>query len=359
MRILIAILLVALTTLSFSWNNSKKSFSLQGTSTKFPKEIIELTGNLVYVPNGSFISGFDNGDSVWVLERVVTVASFFMADGEVTNAQYKKFYRSMIDLVGKDSAQKLLPDTNSFKKDILYGDCEVMIKNYFNHEAYNDYPVIGVNWYQAYAYTQWLTLKLDELYKLHPDWIDKYGIGGFRLPSEMEWEYAAKGVTSTENRYTMYAWGNLLASDNKKGNWLGNFGQIKDQSGILIKSHIDDGNFYSNKKDSYKPNAFGLYNLSGNVNEWVADTYRVITKDAIFMNRYDTTIQNGKRNFIKCNDSDFKSNVNHKVIKGGGYLDGPAWCIPGNRRAMAPDSSRCDVGFRVCSIYVSNFEHKK
>lgn len=350
--ILLGILLVC----SFS---IKHKFNRPGHSGKnlnnLPNEITELTGDLVYIPSGTFMSEFNLNDTKMRPDRQISVQAFYMSKTEVTNLQYRAFYQDMIKLVGIDSAKYYLPDTTTFEKDLPNGFTESMVKNYYSHPAYDNYPVIGVTWFQASGYVKWLNYKVDELHKTHPEWREKYGLNFFRIPTEMEWEYAALG----DSKRTLYSWGNDFVTAKKdKVIWNGNFGNIKDENGVLIKSYMDDNAFFIAKSDEYSPNGYGLYNMSGNVNEWLDDTYIDNSTEAYQSNfykyAYDTTVENGREKFIQYRDSHFIPGVSEKLIKGGSYLDSPAWCIIGNRRSMKPDSARCDVGFRVCNTHYYN-----
>jgi formylglycine-generating enzyme required for sulfatase activity len=355
--LLFAILLFGI--YSFVGLANKKSPKLKIKSyTNLPKEIISITGDLMYVPSGTFVSDFKLNDSTFHPERQVSVQAFYMSRTEVTNLQYRTFYNEMVKLVGLDSASYFLPDTSSFVKDLPYAFSEPMEKNYYSHPAYDNYPVIGVSWFQASGYVKWLNYEVDKLIKSNPEWREKYGLNFFRIPTEMEWEYAAKG----DSKRNQYSWGSeFMTAKKDKVIWKGNFGNIKDENGVLIKSHMDDNAFFMAKADSYSPNGFGLYNMSGNVNEWLDDTYSDNStaeyQSNFYKYAYDTTVKNGREKFLQYRDSHFIPGVSEKVIKGGSYLDSPAWCIIGNRRSMAPDSARCDVGFRVVNTYFYNKEH--
>lgn len=346
---------------SFVHGNGKRTPKGKGVVknyTHLPKEIISLTGDLMYVPSGTFVSDFRMNDSTYHPDRQVSVQAFYMSRTEVTNLQYRTFYKDMVKLVGLDSAKYYLPDTMAFIHDLPNADTKSYKDHYYSHPAYDQYPVVGVNWYQANGYVKWLNYKLNELDKIHPEWREKYAMNNFRIPTEMEWEYAAKG----DKVRTQYSWGSdLMTARKDQVKWNGNFGNIIDENGVLIKSYLDDNAFFMAKADDYSPNGYGLYNMSGNVNEWLDDTYMDNSTEAYQSNfykyAYDTTVQNGKEKFLRYKDSHFVSGKSEKVIKGGSFLDSPAYCIIGNRRAMAPDSSRCDVGFRVCNTIYYNKEY--
>jgi len=244
----------------------------------------------------------------------------------------------------KNIYTSLLPDTLVWRNSL--GNTELLSESYLRHPAYSDYPVVGVSWIQAVQYCKWRTsavnlkklidkgvlsnvlendtirnffdtdLYLENPYKLFdgdstvykrglPDYkarkkgaprpakgsftgrqvTSQDGILSqkFRLPTEVEWEYAAK-ATSGNREYNnirgrkKYAWDGKFTRDKSKrykGDQLANFKQRKGSySGLAGWS--EDGSDIPIKVKSYPPNAFGLYDMSGNVAEWVADVYRPI-----------------------------------------------------------------------------------
>lgn len=350
--VLFSICIGTLLVCSFSVTHYYKPIKSNKVALKLPAEITAITGEMCYVPSGTFISELFIGDSSYYPSRQVSVQAFYMSQTEVTNNQYRAFYNDMVKLAGKDSASFYLPDTNVFSRDLPKGFVESMKENYYSHPAYGNYPVIGVNWLQASGFVLWVNYKIEKVYEKHPEWKEKYALNHFRIPTEMEWEYAAKG----DAKRSMYSWGNnLMKADKGKVGWNGNFGNIKDESGIEIKSHLDDNAFFMALANSYEPNVFGLYNMSGNVNEWVQDTYVDRKKEEYDINPFrrgnDSTLKSNEFKFKRYQDVYFREGKDSKVIKGGSYLDSPAWCLVGNRRSMAPDSSRCDVGFRICTTF--------
>jgi sulfatase modifying factor 1 len=277
--------------------------------------------------------------------KKIHVRSFFMDEAEVTNSEYFLYVQYMKDVFPpteekyKHIYNSVLPDTLVWRKSL--GNTDILTENYFRHPAYADYPVVGVTWLQANEYCKWRTnavnLKklideghiknifesdstrnffdtdrfLNDADKLFEGDTTIYKRGvrtrnsrnsgknsfqgrkirqadgilqqKFRLPTEAEWEFAAKAII--ENReYNIfrgrkkYAWdGKYTRSKEKKykGDQLANFKQGKgDYSGLPGWS--SDGSDIPIRIKSYAPNAFGLYDMSGNVAEWVADVYRPI-----------------------------------------------------------------------------------
>ena len=246
--------------------------------------------------------------------------------------KYKNIYSSTV------------PDTLVWRSSL--GNTELLSENYLRHPAYSDYPVVGVSWLQAVQYCKWRTsavnlknlidngvlsnvlgndtirnffdtdLYLENPYRLFDGDSTVYKRGlpdnkirkkgqprppkgtftgrqvtlqdgilsqKFRLPTEVEWEYAAKASVGNREYNNIrgrkkYAWNEKYTRDNSKrfkGDQLANFKQRKgNYSGLAGWS--EDGSDIPIRIKSYPPNAYGLYDMSGNVAEWVADVYRPI-----------------------------------------------------------------------------------
>ena len=127
-------------------------------------------------------------------------------------------------------------------RDFSYSYNEPMTKRYFSHPATGNYPVVGVNWNQATAFCEWRTHLLNAFLESKK----RSQESDFRLPTEAEWEYAARGGRSQ----SMFPWGNYYLR-NKKGCLLANF---KPGRG----NYPEDGGFYTVRADGYWPNDFGL-----------------------------------------------------------------------------------------------------
>ena len=231
-----------------------------------------------------------------------------------------------------------LPDTLVWHNRLGYN--EVMVNNYLRHPAYGNYPVVGVNWLQAVQYSEWRTNRVNELIleregflqrntgiaayngetqggtfstdtylntpsssyggqidslqgRMKRDSINVFAKGqsgilspDFRLPTETEWEYAAAALVGKReyNNYRgrkKYPWNGEYTRSGKRrfrGDQLENFKQGNgDYGGIAGWS--DDGADITAEAKSYPPNDYGLYDMAGNVSEWVADVYRPIVDD--------------------------------------------------------------------------------
>ena len=151
----------------------------------------------------------------------------------------------------------IYPDTLCWVHDFTYSFNEPQHDKYFWHPAYDDYPVVGVNWKQARAFCNWRSKYRRDFLISEGELIEH----DFRLPTEAEWEYAARGG---QNLVT-YPWGGPYAT-NSAGCYLANF---KPNRGNLVS----DGGFYPVKATAYSPNGFNLYCMSGNVAEWTSTAY--------------------------------------------------------------------------------------
>ncbi len=228
------------------------------------------------------------------------------------NTNHLKYKYSRPDMEkGKRGSRKdlinIYPDTLVWLKGFNYSYNDAMHKNYFHHQAYGDYPVVGVNWHQAKAFCDWRT-KYKSIYLISKRKKDIYS-NPFRLPTEDEWEYAARGGLDSGK----YPWESTNIVD-AKGNFLAKF--------KFIKSNLNPGyDKYTTKVKSYKTNDYGLYNMAGNVSEWT--------------------------------DSDYDPGVLNKIktIRGGSWRDISYFLEVGSRDYEYADTARSYIGFRTVQSY--------
>lgn len=223
-------------------------------------------------------------------------------------------------------AHEVYPDTTVWIKDFKYSYNEPMHNDYFWHRAYANYPVVGITWHQARAFAHWRT-------KIRNDYLRskkkrKSTIGKFRLPTEVEWEYAARGGLES----AIYPWGGPYLTDDR-GCFMANF---KPKRG----NYAADNALYTVEADSYDPNDYGLYNMSGNVAEWTNSTY---TKDTY---EFMTTVNPNYDNF---GDS-------QKVTRGGSWKDVAYYLRVATRDYEYADSARSYLGFRLVRDYLGASE---
>ncbi|MCZ4408082.1 SUMF1/EgtB/PvdO family nonheme iron enzyme [Cryomorphaceae bacterium 1068] len=269
------------------------------------------------------------------IPRRVTVSSFYMDETEVTNVYWLEYLYWLRRVYGADYPEiyrKALPDTLVWRSRLAYN--EPYVEYYLRHPAYNDYPVVGVNWLQANDFCAWRSDRVNEailiregLFEHFPQQInedhfdtDAYLAGQYesgkrvdglsdldpdqefrnvrmedgillpryRLPTEAEWEFAAYGLVGnsfqelvTERK--VYPWnghyvregdnnsrfyGELVANFVRgKGDYMGVAGSLNDNADVTAPVY------------AYQPNDYGLYNMAGNVSEWVMDVYRPLSPE--------------------------------------------------------------------------------
>ncbi len=402
---------------------------------------------MVFIEGGRHILGTFEEDlmkSQDAEERTVTIASFYMDETEVANVHYLEYLFSVL----KDSSQgdpnnpkykEALPDTLVWAEVLAFND--PYVDHYFRYPGFRFFPVVGISWRQAQEYCRWRTDAVNQelvLAKGTKEEKEKVksqresgggggaegggGGGGeegriplesgivlpsYRLPTEAEWEYAAKGLIGTQYMDEMqdysrlYPWdGHSLRNPYGKqmGQFLANFRRGRgDYAGISGK--LNDGAMITEWIYAFPPNDYGLYNMAGNVNEWVEDIYRPLSHESVSnlnpartdgMYLVDSVTQASNPRRFKNPDlgggrgamttgpdpSAFGSLEtstlgymgitqpdgsvspdgtslmgNHvRVYKGGSWADGAYWLAPGTRRYLEQDSSTSTIGFRCAMI---------
>ncbi len=224
-----------------------------------------------------------------------------------------------------DHEIEVYPDTLAWIRDFSYSYNEPMTRNYFWHPAFDEYPVVGVNWNQATAFCYWRS-KLWDMYKS-----DEPNTEEFRLPSEAEWEHAARGG----HDLAPYPWGGYYVR-NAKGCLLANF---KPGRG----NYPEDGGQYTVKADAYFPNDYGLYCMAGNVAEWTGSAYA----DNAYTIQHDLN-PDYRYNAKESDDKAYK----RKVIRGGSWKDISYYLQTGTRHWEYQDTSKSYIGFRCVLTFL-------
>lgn len=255
-----------------------------------------------------------NGQRTWDVDQFVFEYTYMDIEEA---AKYRELKRS--DFVEKYPV-KVYPDTTVWIRDFEYTYNVPMHNDYFWHDAYGDYPVVGITWEQADAFCQWRSLYKNSYQKSK----GKQNVNMFRLPSEAEWEYAARGGLDGAT----FPWGGPYAK-NDRGCFLANFKPLRG-------NYAADQALYTVEADAYEPNDYNLYNMAGNVSEWVASSY-----DA---SSYEYT-------------SSFNPNVNdkdnpRKVVRGGSWKDVAYYLQVSTRDYEHADSARSFIGFRTVQDYL-------
>ncbi|EAS18636.1 gliding motility lipoprotein GldK [Nonlabens mediterrranea] len=215
---------------------------------------------------------------------------------------------------------EIYPDTTVWIRDFNYSYNEPMHNDYFWHEAYSDYPVVGVNWKQAKAFCQWRTLYHNAFRKER----GRHNVNAYRLPTEAEWEYAARGGLEGAT----YPWGGPYAK-NDRGCFLANFKPLRGD-------YAADQALYTVEARSYEPNEYNLFNMSGNVAEWVNSSYDAGSYE--FMSSMSPVV----------NDE----NNMRKGVRGGSWKDISYFLQVGTRDYEYADSARSYIGFRTVQSYM-------
>ena len=213
------------------------------------------------------------------------------------------------------------PDTLCWVRDFAYSYNEPMSKKYFAHPAFGNYPVVGINWKQATAFCEWRT----NFYNAFLESKRRTSETDYRLPTEAQWEYAARGGRSQ----SPYPWGGPYLR-NKKGCLLANF---KPGRG----NYPEDGGFYTVRADAYWPNDFGLYNMAGNVAEWTSSLY--------YEGGYNFQHDMNPDIRWSAKDSD-PPRMKRKVIRGGSWKDVAYFLQTSTRNYEYQDTSKSYIGFR-------------
>lgn len=221
----------------------------------------------------------------------------------------------------------IYPDTLCWIHDFTYSYNEPMTLNYFANPQFDNYPVVGVSWIQAKAFCNWRT-------HLRNVWLMSKGYAvehDFRLPTEGEWEWAARG----DNAGTPYPWGGPY-TQNKNGCFLSNF---KPQRG----NYQADGYAYPGIVGHYHPNDFGLFDMSGNVAEWCDDAFDKSSANFTHdLNPHYTY-------YAKKTDTPEKK---RKVIRGGSWKDISYYTMVSTKTYEYQDTSKSYVGFRCVQSYM-------
>jgi len=233
------------------------------------------------------------------------------------------------DLIRKKEVG-IFPDTLVWIRDFSYSYNEPYARNYFWHPAFDDYPIVGVDWHQANAFCDWRT-KMWNLNKGKKEVTTEV----FRLPTETEWEYASRGG----HDLAPYPWGSYYVR-NAKGCLLANF---KPGRG----NYPEDGGMITVKADAYFPNDYGLYNMAGNVAEWTSTAY--------YPQAYGHVHDMNPDLKYDAKEDDPKA-LKRKVIRGGSWKDISYFLQTGTRHWEYQDTAKSYVGFRCALTFLGRAE---
>jgi sulfatase modifying factor 1 len=276
----------------------------------YPDELYsEVMDDMYLPPEESY-----NGQRIWDVSQF----KFRFSEMDLERAAKDKSLKRS-ELISQDDIE-VYPDTTAWIRDFAYSYNEPMHNDYFWHDAYGEYPVVGVSWDQARAFCQWRTLYHNGYQK---------GKGGqpiniYRLPNEAEWEYAARGGLQGAT----FPWGNHYTK-NDRGCFMANFKPLRGD-------YAADQALYTVEVDAYEPNDFNLYNMAGNVSEWVYGSYATSSYE------YSSSI----------NPSVNDKNNERKVVRGGSWKDVAYFLQVSSRDYEYADSARSYIGFRTVQDYM-------
>lgn len=253
----------------------------------------------------------------------------YSQEADPTNAGFANRPQGMDDrsVYVREEVINVYPDTLCWIHDFPYSYNEPLTQSYFWHPTYDHYPVVGVNWNQARAFCVWRSA----LFNAYLGGKGQAGLNDFRLPSEAEWEWAARGGYEANP----FPWGGPY-SRNEKGCLLANF---KPNRG----NYVDDGGVTPVIVGHFEANSFGLYDMSGNVAEWTRSSFNkssnVITWDL-------------NPDFDYNAKADDPIALKRKVIKGGSWKDIEYYLLVSTRDYEYQDTAKSYVGFRCVMPYL-------
>jgi len=345
---------------------------------------------LTFIEGGTFTMGQVEDDLMGSWDnspRRVTVSSFYMDETEVTNHFWGEYLAWLERIYGDnfpEVVERALPDTLAWREKLAYN--EPMVKYYLRHSAYRDYPVVGVSWRQANDFCKWRTDRVNEqilinqgvlahnpggqsddehfttesylnkqyLGQRDSDGITDYRVNSsgsrdinmtdglllpdYRLPTEAEWEYAALGLIGNSYRELIeerrtYPWdGHYIRNDELRSKEYGNINAnfVRGRGDFMgVAGDLDDFGDITVDVHQYAPNDYGLFNMAGNVNEWVMDVYRPFSNldndefRPFRGNNYQTKVLNGdgdpaeKYEYVVYDVNEIKEFIDEYIEKKG------------------------------------------
>lgn len=269
-----------------------------------------LPGNKYNVNTGAYPKG----------AKARVDSSFVDENGVIHNVTITRRLVTRRDLFS-NRIVNIYPDTVMWLRDFQFSYNDPKMKMYFSHKGFSQYPVVGVTWEQAQAFCQWRTNLFNGK--------NRVSAQDYRLPTEAEWEYAARGGRDV----SLYPWGGNYVRDGK-GCFMANFKPMRG-------SYTDDTGATTMKVGSFAPNNFGLFDMAGNVAEWTSSAYGTSSTIVSDMNpNYQYNAKNDDSDVLK-----------RKVVKGGSWKDIAYYLQCGVKTYEYQYESRPYIGFRCVRSY--------
>ena len=262
-----------------------------------------------------------NGEMKIDVNKLIYKYSWFDAEAASAERAVNPQSRDRLPFIKKEEIE-IYPDTTVWIKDFNYSYNEPMHNDYFSHPAYQDYPVVGISWKQAVAFCNWRTHYKNSYQKEK----NKPLVNNFRLPTEAEWEYAARGGIPAGT----YPWGSPYLL-NDRGCFLANFKPLRGD-------YSSDQAMYAVEAKSFLPNDYNLYNMAGNVAEWTESSYDPGAYEYVSSLNPNMSLNDEKR----------------KVVRGGSWKDVAYFLRVSSRDYEYQDTARSYIGFRTVQDYLGS-----
>lgn len=228
------------------------------------------------------------------------------------------------------------PDTTCWVNDFTNANNEIYMRLYFSSPNYNDYPVVGVTWEQAQAFCAWRTEYLLKGLGAQARYVQRY-----RLPTEIEWEYAARGKEGNP-----FPWEQQDGGDGVKKNLEGcYFANFKPDQG----NYIEDGNLITSRTGIYGANSNGLFDMAGNVAEWTSTVYTESGVAAM-------ADLNPQLSYNAAREDPYM--LKRKSVRGGSWKDPLSYIRSAWRTWEYQNQPRSFIGFRCVRSKAGNVSGK-
>ena len=254
-------------------------------------------------------------------------------DGRIVNETINRPLSSYFDFL-HTRILNIYPDETVWINDFINANNETYLRMYFNSAGYDEYPVVGVSWEQATAFCVWRTLKLKNSLNIP----DGQPFEPFRLPTEGEWEYAARAGKS-ENKYPWSTEGLKDAKDCFMANFKPGEG-----------NYTEDGHLITARVGSFSPNEFGLFDMAGNVAEWTSTAY--YESGPKQMNDI-----NPELHYDAAKEDPYDAKT--KVVRGGSWKDVALFIRSDIRSFEYQNETRAYIGFRCVRTQIGFSSSKK